>query len=304
MQKICALTVFLLIILPADALAKSWTQAILDVDARLQQLSAEHRYQLGNGLNFDPAKLSCGILARRFKIPDAYRYFETETDVWKTDVPDDLKPSLEMQFLSEWLHAAKQIAATAPDKRAAMWNYNCARIFGFREVSTRQQTFYEVDGPNLYIFGAVESGFFQRVKAALAENPTVGTVFLGSPGGSVVEAINTGLLIRSLQLDTGLYGDCLSACPLVFASGINRIIYRNSGRLGIHQVSVNGEAVNLNDPIYDLINRYLIKMGLPTEYPVNLMKSAPPSGMRYLEAEDSCRLKFATWTQGIQAESC
>ncbi len=79
------------------------------------------------------------------------------------------------------------------------------------------------------------SGTFER--ALLGREKELKEIILHSPGGSVQDAIAMGRLIRKQKLNTRIVanGYCASSCPLVFASGIERVAHETSW-IGVHQV--------------------------------------------------------------------
>ncbi len=102
-----------------------------------------------------------------------------------------------------------------------------------------------VDGaPAIRLRGAVAPGDGDRIAAALGEAPPA-LVVLDSPGGSVRDALAIGRAIRETGAATRLVADavCLSACPLMFAGGVERAASEGA-RLGVHQHSY-GEATLL-----------------------------------------------------------
>lgn len=139
-----------------------------------------------------------------------------------------------------------------------------------------------------------------------------GGVFLASPGGYVIEAIKIGNLIRALQLSTDApsspppdkrvgtpiirstdlvdarHYECVSACFLLYAAGVDRQLIA-AGRLGLHQPrSLRAEnsgitAVSLG--VRNEIKEYLVRMNVPEKY-VDLMYSVPPSEVRWITQQE------------------
>jgi len=95
-----------------------------------------------------------------------------------------------------------------------------------------------IDGEDaLRLRGAIAPGDAERITEDLrAARPAI--VSLDSPGGSVIDALEIGRVIRDLGADTRLQGKavCLSACPYAFVGGAMRSI-DDSARLGVHQHS-------------------------------------------------------------------
>ena len=96
----------------------------------------------------------------------------------------------------------------------------------------------EVDGAAaLALTGAIAPGDAARFVAYLdgrAEPPEV--VTLRSPGGSVTDALAIGRRLRAEGIATRVErgAACLSACPYVFAGGVERTASRQAS-IGVHQ---------------------------------------------------------------------
>lgn len=89
----------------------------------------------------------------------------------------------------------------------------------------------------LRLRGAITPGDAERIIEDLrAARPAI--VSLDSPGGSVLDALEIGRVIRDLGAETRLQGQavCLSACPYAFVGGTTRSI-DDGARLGVHQHS-------------------------------------------------------------------
>ena len=152
------------------------------------------------------------------------------------------------------------------------------RIAGIPVRRTASATFYQVqnDGNVLQILGEIEAGFAQKLRKAIAENPSVKTVSLGSAGGSVYEALEAGRFIRKSGLSTTLWNNCYSACPLVFAGGKDRTIWSPYPSLGFHKVYAKTGAVPVTSQVYRDIQIYLLDMGIaPGFFIGNMIKAEP-----------------------------
>ncbi|WP_417679911.1 hypothetical protein [Roseibium sp.] len=156
------------------------------------------------------------------------------------------------------------------------------------------------DGRTLTILGDVTPGYDDRMVAALNAYPSVREVALGSDGGSVQDALNAGLEIRKRKLDTVLFGDCFSACPLVFLGGVKRIVWSPYPKLGFHQVSErSGKAIALDDPLYDLIASYIHAMGADPTILLGYMFAAGPEQIFVPEILNYCEGGLVTWGQRV-----
>jgi hypothetical protein len=100
-------------------------------------------------------------------------------------------------------------------------------------------TFELVGGGRLMASGTITPGSSQAFAAEIERRGDyVKTVVLNSPGGSVVDALAMGRLIRerkfATEVETGKY--CASSCPLMFAGGIERHA-GDRAVIGVHQVA-------------------------------------------------------------------
>jgi len=139
-----------------------------------------------------------------------------------------------------------------------------------------------------------------------------GGVFLASPGGYVVEAMKIGNLIRALGLSTDApsspppekrigtpiirstdlvnprHYECVSACFLIYAAGVDRQLIA-AGRLGLHQprsLRTESEGVTaVSSGVRNEIKDYLVQMNVPEKY-VELMYSLPLSEVRWITQQE------------------
>ena len=118
---------------------------------------------------------------------------------------------------------------------------------------------------------------------------------LGSPGGAVVEAIRAGYLIRARGLETTQIADCFSACPIVFLGGSRRTVWSGTAAMGFHEVSNNGKAIPHDDPMYDLLYRFITDMGANPRVIISWMWSAEPDQMLIRQWDDLCQVGVATF---------
>jgi len=173
----------------------------------------------------------------------------------------------------------------------------------------------------LILEGKIESGDYLSVRNFLRDESNFkkisGGVFLASPGGSVLEALKIGRLIRELRLSTeapaspppdrrdisaplirgrdlsnpGRYG-CTSACFFLYVAGIYRTL-NWAGRLGIHQPRMEqireglteGDIANASARVRNAIKDYMESMNVPEKY-LDLMYSVPPNEVRWITQEE------------------
>lgn len=134
------------------------------------------------------------------------------------------------------------------------------------------------------------------------------TVALDSPGGSVVDALEMGRLIREKGLATSVAAGslCASSCPLVFAGGKERVAAPASA-IAVHQIyaatpadqtlaarlAAAGNAMSDAQTMTAEISRYLIEMGVDPEVWLRALET-PPDRLSYFSPDDLTRLKLAT----------
>jgi len=84
----------------------------------------------------------------------------------------------------------------------------------------------DISSPNermIDITGPIVDGDFGTFKTILAEHGDTVVVMVGeSPGGILIEAMAIGELINKKGLRTVVQGRCLSACALIFMSGVKK----------------------------------------------------------------------------------
>ena len=173
----------------------------------------------------------------------------------------------------------------------------------------------------LILEGKIESGDYLSVRNFLRDESNFkkisGGVFLASPGGSVLEALKIGRLIRELRLSTEAPAspppdrrdisaplirgrdlsnsrryDCVSACFFLYVAGIYRTL-NWAGRLGIHQPRMEqireglteGDIANASARVRNAIKDYMESMNVPEKY-LELMYSVPPNEVRWITQEE------------------
>ena len=206
--------------------------------------------------------------------------------------------------LDNWVAAAEWAIEANEDSRKNRWNLDCVGRQGIpKNVASRSDNpnaEFLADGDRLFVYGNIDFGFANRFGEQLKQNPNIREVVLGSGGGSVRDAILSGKLIRDLGLETSLYGNCLSACPLVFMGGVDRRIWASPHQLGFHQVAnSSGQAVPLNDPVYSIIGSYISEMGGDSTTVLSWMRSANPTEMFEPDVADLCDPGVTTFVQRV-----
>lgn len=208
------------------------------------------------------------------------------------------------QSLENFVLVTEEVLRLPRSRRNIAWQLDCAGQYGIAALSGDQivaGTFYDVigNGEGIKILGAIEDGFAAKLDAALISNPKVKFIALGSGGGSVREALAAGALIRAKGLSTTVWNNCYSACPLVFAGGVDRNVHSPYPSFGFHQIYTQRGAISLDSPVYTRLAAYLKGMGINERYVLTAMMRANPSEMNMIHgaSEELCRARFVTWVQ-------
>jgi hypothetical protein len=164
-------------------------------------------------------------------------------------------------------------------------------------------------GGALTVTGTIMPGSAATFAAAVdSYGEYIKTVALDSPGGSVMDALEIGRLIRAKGLTTSVAAGslCASSCPLVFAGGTQRLATPTSA-LAVHQIyaatpsdttlasrlAAAGNAMSDAQTMTAEISRYLIDMGIDPEVWLRALET-PPDRLSYFSPADLIRLKLAT----------
>ena len=130
---------------------------------------------------------------------------------------------------------------------------------------------------------------------------------LNSPGGSVNDAIAIGSLIREKGFTTSVATGalCASSCPLILASGIERIAEPDAA-VGVHQiyarvaagdlptgVKAAGEAMSDAQKTTAVITRHLSAMGVDPALWLHALET-PPTRLYYLSPEEMATYRLTT----------
>lgn len=308
-SKFSSIALFLSL-LSGQVRADGWDDAISNVqrsaseyfDYAVKMGGTSHAGSMYNG--YMSVEHQCAILGRMLEHADAIRHIE-EFDYPPMDVSSDPHELLVFSIsLENWVAAAQWAKNATEDQRINRWNLDCVGQFGIPAnlfiESAQPEAEFVADGTQLHVYGDIDVGFAVRLEQALNSNLLVTEVTLGSGGGSVRDALIAGLLIRSRGLDTTIYGNCYSACPLVFLGGNHRVIWATPYRLGFHQIYTGtGASIPLDDQLYDLVARYVAEMGGDPPTVLAWMHSAGPSEMYEPDPEEICSANVATFVQRV-----
>lgn len=163
-------------------------------------------------------------------------------------------------------------------------------------------------GGELRLTGSIDLGSATRFAAEIeARGEYVETVVLDSPGGSVVDALAIGSLIHEKGLDTKVAAGslCASSCPIIFASGAERIASPEAA-IGVHQIyaaalsgdpqnalRVAGTAMSDAQSTTAQIIGHLTKTGVDPALWLHALET-PPDRLYYFNPEEMTRLKLVT----------
>ncbi|MCV0352378.1 MAG: hypothetical protein K5863_20055 [Nitratireductor sp.] len=253
-----------------------------------------------NGYKYDEHR--CAILGRMLDMQSSIQHIE-EFDHPPMDTRSDPHDLLVFAIsLRNWVAAARWAVDARDSERKNVWNLDCVGNFGIAKSlfldSEQPNAEFEVTGAQLHVYGDIDAGFAKRFIEFLNSHPDLEEVTLGSAGGSVADAIVAGLAIRHRGLSTTIYGNCYSACPLVFLGGVRRVVWAAPYRLGFHQI-YQGEGVPLpfDDDTYIALAGYAERMGADAELLLLWMYSAGPEEIYEPPVDDLCLARIATFVQ-------
>ena len=157
----------------------------------------------------------------------------------------------------------------------------------------------------IYLDGPVDPGATSRVvRLILTEHITNAVVYLNSPGGSLVTAMQLGRVLREHSFDTRVgtrttdatratAGTCHSACPFILAGGVQRSLEAGSA-VGLHQAE-NRQPLRDVDAFQHVVRteviEYLAEMGVRAEV-ANIMEDIPHDRIRDLTVDEALQLNL------------
>ena len=161
--------------------------------------------------------------------------------------------------------------------------------------NSKMMSVLDFDFRFIHATGEITVGTNARFQKFIAQNAIKpgAVVFLDSPGGSVIEALELGRTIRALGFNTEIGGHardkngnvvgpasaCFSACTLAFLGGRERYVDTDA-MFGVHQVSTSdkltsGQALELGQITIGEIVEYASFMGARPEFIYELTRAAP-----------------------------
>ena len=157
----------------------------------------------------------------------------------------------------------------------------------------------------VYLDGPLDPGATSRlVSLILTEHITHAVVYLNSPGGSLVTAMQLGRVLRERAFDTRVgtrttdatratAGTWHSACPFLLAGGVRRSLEHGSA-VGLHRAE-NRVPVGDEDAFQHVVGthvvEYLAEMGVRTEI-ASLMQAIPHERIRDLTVDEALQLNL------------
>lgn len=244
----------------------------------------------------------CAIIGRMLGFHDEIREAETLEDPQMTPEADAMALMEYSVLLDSWVAAAKRALAMTTDQKISLWNLECLGKYGIpvtaRAGDSTQVADFSLLDDTLVVYGDIDLGFYERFVQALNQNTQIKEVALGSAGGSVRDAVLSGMEIRQRGLTTTLHGPCYSACPLMFMGGERRIIWMGPGpHLGFHQIYNSAGAVPFDDTAYKRVAAYLDDVGADVGAVLDWMWSASPTELYEPTLDAICLARVATWVQ-------
>ena len=153
----------------------------------------------------------------------------------------------------------------------------------------------------IFLEGEFEYGDEQKFITPV-NNIKEAVVFLNSPGGNVIAAIEIGKFIRLRGYATAVISKslCASACALTWLSGTERLLDKDAA-VGFHASYINDKGRLLETGVGNaLIGRYLTQLNL-SESAVIFVTSAPPEGMNWLTQQNAQKYGITTKFFGAEA---
>lgn len=212
--------------------------------------------------------------------------------------------------VGHYVSRVKDILEMTEHERIELWNLDCVEQFDLgseayvQNNATQSASFISQKNgfADLRYTGEIDNNFYDKLVQALKKYPDSESISIGSGGGSVVNAMAAGYLLKAKGIDVRLHSDCYSACPLVFIAGERRIMeQRPRIKLGFHQMYsvIDNKTILAPISVYNDIQDYIVDMDpeIDTSAFINLMLSAGPQNMVYPEYEYLCSTSIATWVQ-------
>lgn len=158
---------------------------------------------------------------------------------------------------------------------------------------------------SIYLDGPIDSDAAARLdRLIVQERIAQATVYLNSPGGSLLAAMAIGHVLRAHGFHTEVGtktadsrpmagGVCYSACPIAYAGGVWRNL-EGGAVLGVHRATNRvpvPDAYAFDEVVSRQLTEYLTEMGVSADL-ARLMATVPADEIRLLTAEEAVRLRL------------
>jgi hypothetical protein len=164
--------------------------------------------------------------------------------------------------------------------------------------------------------GRIEAGDSEKLLRYLRTLPGKPNtaIYLGSPGGSLIEGLKLGYLFKEMRIKTVVEGDrpnnlCASACALAFLGG-----HDSQGRpwrssttsslLGYHQFYCgDGQQCRDEQAAVSAILRFGRDVAAPLEIFIEMFNH-PPQDMHWFSTSELCSLGIKVWDMSTKSFRC
>lgn len=185
------------------------------------------------------------------------------------------------------------------------------------ELSAMEFSIHPNNSPNLNAIlaaGQIRSGDAQKLEQLLISLPQKKNtaIYLASPGGSLMEGMDLGMMFRKHRVKTVVEGGeiCASACAMAFLGGTdkNGNPWRSSSdnsELGFHAFHNNSRALT-SDEVQEIVGVMLI-YAREVEAPLETLMAAfltPSDDMYYLSESEICSLGIKLWSNKFDKFLC
>ncbi len=144
--------------------------------------------------------------------------------------------------------------------------------------------------PIVYITGPIVDGDAKKFASLTAKYPAGRTlVVLHSDGGSLVNGLDIGLMIRERRMSTVVYGRCVSVCGMMWLAGAPRAVAADA-RIGFHSAyTVKDDKAVTSGGANALAGGYLVKLGFKWST-IHYLTNTDPEEVEWLNDEKAKEL--------------
>lgn len=126
-------------------------------------------------------------------------------------------------------------------------------------------------GTEVELLGGLEFGTSNQLSQVLIVNPSIRIIHLNSMGGRIAEAKKLALLVKKNKLITYSKTLCLSACPIVFLAGKEKLL-GDSAKLGFHSASFGNVSGSEVEELNNSLLSQLEKANVPSWFTKKVSK--------------------------------